>query len=73
MNRTEHLQWAKDRALEILEKENNIANAVASFVSDMRKHDELVNHVGLHMMAMKMFSGQLDTPQQVTEFINGFN
>lgn len=38
MNRAEHLQWCKDRALEYL---NNglIADGMASFISDMAKHE----------------------------------
>ncbi len=46
MTRAEHLQWAKDRALEYLDL-GDLQNAFSSFLSDMGKHDELAEHLGL--------------------------
>ena len=37
MNRTEHLQWSKDRAIEYVNTGDN-PGAFASFQSDMSKH-----------------------------------
>ena len=39
MTRTEHLQWAKDRAVKIIEG-GDVASGMASFTSDMFKHPE---------------------------------
>ena len=72
MNRQEHLQWAKDRAIEYVENEDN-QQAFASFVSDMTKHDELSNHLALGMGMALLLGGHLDTPQQMKNWINGFN
>ena len=40
MTRDEHLQWAKDRALEYVDH-GDITNAIASMISDLGKHDDL--------------------------------
>ena len=72
MNRNEHLEWAKKRALEYAEQ-GNIRDALGSFTSDMMKHEETRNHVGLELGAMLMFSGNLSTKKEVIDFINGFN
>lgn len=56
MTRSEHLQWAKDRALAYLP--HNPAEALTSFLSDMRKHEETANHPMLPMTA-KMALGSL--------------
>lgn len=39
MTRAEHLAWAKARALEYLDR-GDAANALASMISDLGKHDE---------------------------------
>ncbi len=72
MNRTEHLQWCKDRALAYV-NDGDITNAIASFQSDMGKHDETRTHAALPLMAQLMFSGNLSTTNEVTKFIEGFN
>lgn len=72
MNRSEHLQRCKDRALAYV-KEGEISNAIASFQSDMSKHDDTRQHSALPLMALLLFDGKLSTPEQVTKFISGFN
>lgn len=72
MNREEHLQWCKNRALEYSSK-GDLKNAIASMLSDLRKHEETENHAGIQLGAMLMFSGNLSTKWEVEEFINGFN
>ena len=73
MDRAEHLQWCKDRALEYVRTGNN-QEAFASFASDLGKHDEtddarqLCTHLGMPMLMM----GHLNTPDQMTKFIEGF-
>lgn len=48
MNREEHLKWAKDRALEYVEK-GDLKNAWASMVSDLGKHEETEDHSAILM------------------------
>lgn len=72
MERTEHLQWAKDRAMEYV-RIGDLDQAWASFGSDMMKHPELRGHLGL-MLGLSLFvGGQLDTAAEMTKFIEGFN
>ena len=72
MDRTEHLQWCKDRALEYV-RSGDLTNAITSFQSDMRKHVETVNHSALELMTMMMLSGHLETATEVEKFIKSFN
>jgi hypothetical protein len=50
VTRAEHLAWAKQRALEYLDR-GELDNAFASMVSDCRKHPELESHIGLELGA----------------------
>lgn len=72
MKREEHLQWCKDRALEYV-KQNDLQNAFASFQSDMGKHPETSGHRALEMGTMLLIGGHLSTPQQMSDWITGFN
>ena len=72
MTRAEHLQWAKDRALEYADK-GDVANAVSSMTSDLRKHPETADHSGLMLMSMLAVSGQFRRPGELRKFIEGFN
>jgi hypothetical protein len=72
MDRAEHLQWAKDRALEYADQ-GDVTNAVASMVSDLRKHPETENHAGMQLMAMMAMTGKFDRPGELRKFIEGFN
>ncbi len=72
MNRSEHLQWCKNRAMEYLGN-GDPKNAIASFMSDMGKHPETENHKALEMMTMMMFGGLLNTTPEVEKCILGFN
>lgn len=72
MNRDEHLQWCKDRALEYV-KIGDTRQALASMFSDLRKHEETKNHSAIELGTMLMFGGLLETPAEVEKFINGFN
>lgn len=70
--RAEHLQWCKDRAIEYVQQ-GDVTNAAASFMSDMDKHDETRNHAALKLMATMLFTGQLNSPDEMRKFILGFN
>lgn len=72
MTREEHLQWAKDRALEYADK-GDVANALASITSDLNKHLETKGHSGLELMGMLAVTGNLNNPAELRRYIEGFN
>ena len=72
MNRAEHIQWAKKRALQYVEH-GQISEAYTSFVSDLGKHQETCGHPAIRLGMMLMMGGHLSTAHQMTEFINGTN
>ncbi len=72
MNRTEHLQWCKDRALAYVD-DRNLNEAFASFSSDMCKHADTESHSALELGTMLFFGGYLDTADKMRKWINGFN
>ena len=69
MTRSEHLKWAKERAYEYLDQRDP-REALNSFMSDMSKHNELSDHIGL-ILTRRML-GQEDVPR-VRNHIEGFN
>lgn len=72
MTRAEHLAWCKQRALEYVEA-GDVPNAVSSMLSDLRKHSEpLYDQSTFHVLATDglMFR---KTPDDVRNWINGFN
>ena len=72
MERKEHLEWAKKRAIEYA-KEGDRSGAYSSLVSDLQKHPDLSNHAGIELGMMLMMTGKLVTQNEMVEFINGFN
>ena len=72
MTRDEHIQWCKDRALEYLDR-GDLANALASMLSDLSKHPETEKHAGIQMGVMMMMAGRLSTEPEMRKFIEGFN
>lgn len=72
MNRQEHLEWCKKRALEYIDM-GDVTNTYASMVSDLRKHPETENHAAIEMGVEMMFTGLLATPEKMRRFIEGFN
>jgi hypothetical protein len=72
MTRAEHLQWAKDRAIEHVDT-GDLNQAFASFQSDMKKHDETARHVCLPLMTQMFLGGMLETPEKMRKHIEGFN
>jgi len=72
MNRKEHLDWCRKRANEYADN-GDVNNAFASFNSDMSKHSETANHLALELGTMLLLSGNLSTPDQMKDWINGFN
>lgn len=71
MNRAEHLQWCKERAIKFCD-DGNISEAILSFVSDMGKHEKTADHPALTMMFGMQMVGTLSTPEEVKHHIEGF-
>lgn len=71
MTRQEHLDWCKQRAREYLDK-GDVANAVASMMSDLGKHpDTEVKNPILNMLGIQAAaSGNID---EARRYIDGFN
>lgn len=72
MTRDEHLAWAKERAIEYANR-GEVAAAVGSLTSDLRKHPETAGHSGLELMSMLAVTGKFTRPGDLREFIEGFN
>lgn len=72
MTREEHMQWCKERALEYIDR-GDAKNALASMLSDLRKHPETENHAGSDLAGMLLLTGRLQTTQELRKFIEGFN
>lgn len=72
MTREEHLKWAKDRALAYVDQ-GDLDDAYASMVSDMSKHPETENHAAIQLGMMLMVNEHLSSPNEMRDFINGFN
>jgi hypothetical protein len=73
LTREEHLSWSKKRALEYLDHGEDPREAVTSMLSDLAKHPELENHVGIKIGIGLMVIGNLRTPAEARRFIEGFN
>jgi hypothetical protein len=72
MKRAEHLQWAKNRALTEV-KRGYLQEAFASFISDLGKHTETQGHIAIMLGMQLNMSGNLSTPRQMKDWINGTN
>ena len=72
MTRAEHLAWAKRRALEYVDA-GELANGVASMISDLKKHPELEDHAGIMLGTMYLAGGMMRTLEEVRKWIEGFN
>jgi len=72
MDRQEHLDWCKKRALEYVD-DGDLSNALASMLSDVRKHPETESHAGISLGIAMSMGGQLSSPDKMRKFIEGFN
>lgn len=72
MNRAEHLQWCKDRAMEYVDS-GDLTEAVASMCSDLNKHKDTRNHAGIQLGMSLMMAGKMGTTSEARKFIEGFN
>lgn len=71
MDRSEHLQWCKDRALEYLNR-GDLNNAATSMMSDMKKHPETANYPAVldQLVMLELMNRNADG---VRRWIEGFN
>ena len=72
MDRTEHLQWCKDRAL-VYVKIGDVSQAVASMTSDLSKHPETASHPAIHLGTMLLFGSHMNGSAEAEKWINGFD
>jgi uncharacterized protein YejL (UPF0352 family) len=70
--RAEHLAWCKQRALQYVDV-GDVQNALASMISDLRKHPDTEDHSGMALGMVLAMNGHLSTERQMREFIEGFN
>lgn len=73
MNREEHMQWCKQRAMAYVEV-GDLNSAVASMLSDLTKHPEteaVGKGIGAQLGLMELMRGP--TRESITRFIRGFN
>jgi hypothetical protein len=70
MNRAEHIDWVKERALEYVDA-GDPTNAVASMFSDLRKHPDTQDHGALELGGMLLLAGHLSSTHDVRDFIEG--
>jgi hypothetical protein len=69
MTRKEHLAWCKKRALEYLDR-GDVANAVASMMSDLGKHPETKYNPMLGMFGLMV--ARNNDMIEARRFIEGF-
>ena len=68
ITREEHLEWCKRRALAYVAA-GDLLNACASMMSDIPKHPETQQHIGLLISPVFVTDR---TPQMVRDWIEGF-
>ena len=71
--RSEHLEWAKARALAKIDGGGYFPKAWADFCLDLLDHPELKDHLFLIVGIQRMIVGELNTAATMREFIEGFN
>lgn len=71
MDRAEHLQWCKDRAMEYVEA-GDFQSAFGSMASDLGKHPETAGHPGIQLGMMELMLGT-PTRESMTRHIEGYN
>lgn len=70
--RAEHLQWCKNRAIELINS-GDISQGLISMMSDLGKHPATMNHSGITLTTMLILTGNLSTKDQAIRHIEGFN
>jgi hypothetical protein len=71
----DHVEWAKQRALEELDADpdgSGPLNALTSLMSDLRKHPDTQDHLGIGLTMQLLMGGHLIRSNDVREHIKGF-
>jgi len=71
MTRSEHVEWAKGRALTFLP--DDPAGAVVSMLMDLERHPETARMVSGPLGQIGMMEAADGDPESVRRFIEGFN
>lgn len=66
------MEWCKKRALEYVDQ-GDARNAVTSMLSDLGKHDDTRDHLGITLGMGLLMSGNLNSLPEVRNWIVGFN
>lgn len=72
MTRQEHLDWCKKRALEYVDH-GDLQNAVASMMSDLRKHPETESSTNGILGQLGLIAAMSNDEREVRRYITGFN
>ncbi len=72
MDRQQHLEWCKSRARQYV-KAGQYADAVASMMSDLGKHDETRAAASGILGMMGIMAAQSGNRDEVLRYIEGFN
>ena len=76
MNRKEHLEWAKKRTLQEVDR-GNLTEAFASMSADLLKHEEtaklLSEGLGMKILSVGQHIAMLGTADDMRKWIDGFN
>lgn len=77
MNRKQHMDWCKERALEYLDKKSeyySVQNAFASMLSDIGKHDETIKLKDNPLISALIMDTMMNmSHNKVKSFIEGLN
>ena len=73
MNRSEHVEWAKKRAMEYIDDGGDVIGAYSSMASDLQKHPETADHIAIGLGMQMMMIGKLQTAEEMRHFIDGFH
>lgn len=71
--REQRLQWAKQRALAYLDAGESVIKSYTSIASDLKSHPETAKHPGIELGHKLLLMGDLNTPEEMRKFIEGFN
>ena len=72
MNKSEHLEWCKKRALKYIDN-GELTQAYVSMTSDMQMHSETKDNPAIPFGMRLIMAGHLNTPQEMRKFIKDFN
>lgn len=72
MNRSQHVTWVKQRAMDYANA-GDVAGCLSSLQSDLRKHPDTHDHAAIELSMMLAFAGHLSTTSELVEFVEGIN